>query len=342
MRHFAIALFTALVAMATPCFAASPGAALPGLVLYSSLGYARPAARAFTKATGIAMRVVVAQSADVVAHVIEQGPHPRWSLAWFDDATPAVMLDQAGLLAHHLPLPPDLTKSGAQAVSSDHAWVPTGITLASILVAAANPYIIPPDHWAALTGPAYHGIIGMNDPELSRTTYAALAGLLQSNGGWPEGKSYINKLKRDGFHIYADDADTLAALRSGSIGMAVIKSSVAIDYAATRDRSLRLVFPKPVFAMPSVIVMANTLSQTQHSEALRFIAFINQPAIQKLRMRAGGSDGWYWPVTEHPAPHAGLPPLASLDVSILDASYWGQMEPAVMAWFNKDIVGPGN
>jgi iron(III) transport system substrate-binding protein len=336
MRRSGLALCLALI-----CTARLALAAPPRLTLYSSLAYAAPVARAFTKATSIPVRVVTAPGADLLAHIMAQGAHPRWSLAWFNDAASAVTLDHAGLLAHHLPLPPDLTKLGKALTSPDGAWVPTGLTLAGILVAAANPYLTPPDHWAALTGGAYHGIIGMDDPQLTRATFAALAGLLQANGGWPEGKSFMSNLKHDGLHIYADDADTLAALRSGAIQLAIVNSSVATDYAQTRDRSLRLAYPRPVFAMPSLIVMARPLPTKRQAAALRFIAFVNRPAIQALRMRAGG-DGWYWPITSQPAPPTGLPPLASLDVRILDARYWGRLQPRIIAWFNRRIVGPGN
>ena len=338
MRLFIIA--AALIVMS--CMTGPSFAAEPGITLYSSLRYAKALANAFTKATGTRVRVVVARSADVLTHIAEQGHQPHWSLAWFDGATSAVMLDRAGLLAHHLPAPSGLTKHGMAMTSPDGAWVPTGITLAGILVASADPYVASPDQWPTLTGARYHGIIGMNDPQLARSTYPALISLLQENGGWPAGKSYINSLNHDGLHVYAKDADTMAALRSGSIQLAIIKSSVAFGYAKTRDKSLRLVIPKPVYAMPSVIVMAKSLNRKQRREALRFITFINWPAIQKLRMSAGGSDGWYWPVTQHPAPHAGLPPLASLDLRILGARYWGKLEPAIMDWFNKNIVGPRN
>ncbi len=335
MRRCCLALGLALILNAK-LFAAQPG-----LTLYSSLDYAIPVAHAFTRETGMPVRVVAASGADMLAHILSQGVHPRWSLAWFNDAASAAMLDQAGLLAHDLPPPPGLTKWGQALTSPEGAWTPTGVSLAATLAAAANPYVTLPSQWGALTSGAYHGIIGMADPQLSRASYAALAGLLREGGGWPKGKSFINNLKTGGLHIYADDAETLAALRSGSIQLAMIRSSIAFDYAETRDKALRLAFPKPVTLMPSVIVMAKGLDAKRRAVALRFIAFVNHPAVQELRMR-GSSDGWYWPVTSRPAPHAGLPPLASLDPRVLNAGKWGRLQGRVIAWFNRRIVGPGN
>lgn len=334
MKRLVIAVFTALIGVAS--------AAPPGITLYSSLAYAKPVAKAFTEKTGIPVHMVAARSADILAHIVGQGHHPRWSLAWFDGATSAVTLDHAGLLQHGLPVPADLTRFGAKMTSHSGAYVPTGLTLAAVLVAVANPYVTPPLRWSALTDAAYHGVIGMDDPQLARATYTALAGLLQANGGWPHGKIFIKNLKEDGLHIYADDADTLAALRSGSVSLAVSRSSIAFDDAATHDKSLRIAFPKPVYAMPSVIVMAAGIAAKQRAAALKFIAFVNRPATQALRMRAGGGDGWYWPVTKQPSPHAGLPPLASLDPRALDAQDWGRLQPRIIAWFNRRIVGPGN
>ncbi|HET9147310.1 MAG TPA: extracellular solute-binding protein [Acetobacteraceae bacterium] len=306
-----------------------------GLVLYSALGCGPAVAAAFTRKTGIPVRVASFRTGALFGHIAAEGRHPRWSLAWFNDAPGATALDQRGLLAHGLPEPSGLTKRGKAMLGPDAAYVPTGFTLAGVFVTAADPYLQPPPDWPALTGPRYRGIVGLSDPLLSQGDYPLLAGMLESGGGWPGGKPFIRALKHAGLHIYADDSDVLAALRSGSISVGVMPLSTAL-HAASLDKALRVTIPRPAYAAPSVIVMAKGLPAARRRKAERFIAFVNRPSVQRLRMRSDG-DGPYWPVTASPPPPAILPPASG--AAVLNAAKWGARERAVIGWFSRRIVG---
>lgn len=335
-----IRIFIAALAIAVVCMTIARPQARHGLVLYSALGYGPAVAAAFTKQTGIPIRVVSFRTADLLDRIVAEGDHPRWSLGWFDDAPAAFVLDRRGLLAHGLAAPAGINKWGAVMTSPAGAYVPTGFSLAGVFVTADDPYLTPPASWSALIGARYRGVTGMSDPALSQTAYPMLAGMLESGGGWPGGKSFIETLKANGLHIYARNAEILAALRSGSISVGILPAAIAID-AARRDKSLHVTVPRPVYATPSVIVMAKSLPARQRQEAERFIAFVNQPSVQKLRMRTGGSDGLYWPVTPAPQPEATLPPLTALDAVSLDTAKWGTRERGILAWFNRRIIGLG-
>jgi iron(III) transport system substrate-binding protein len=306
-----------------------------GLVLYAALGYGPAVAAAFTKETGIPVHVVSLRTRDLLDRIAAEGHHPRWSLGWFDDAPAAIVLDRHGLLAHGLPAPVSLNRWGAGMTSPDGAYVPTGFSLAGVFVTAADPYLTPPADWSALTGAPYRGVIGMSDPALAQTAYPALASMLE-NGGKP----FIRTLKMNGLHIYARNAEILAALRSGSIALGILPAGIALD-AASRDKSLYVTVPHPAYAAPSVIVMAKGLAAKQRREGEQFIAFVNRPSVQGLRMRAGGSDGLYWPVITDPRPPANLPSLSPRDAVTLNAEKWGAREQNVLAWFDRRIVGTG-
>jgi len=331
----------ALVVLGLALFLLWPRGGQRGLVLYSALDYGPAIAKAYTAKTGVPVRIIDLSTGALLARITAEGSHPDWTLAWFDGDTAAVSLDHVGLLAHDLSPPDDLTALGHSMLPRDGAYVPTGFTLAGVFISARHTKFVAPSTWAELVAPAYHGVIGMNDPSISGPTFPALAGMLESSGGWPAGKNFIETLKADGLHIYAKNRTTLAALRTGAIKLAIVQSSAAIHDADTIDHDLVVTFPHPAYVLPNVITMANGLTPPRRQEAQRFIDFVNSPAAQAIRKQDGSGDSYYWPVTSGVAPHAGLPPLASLDLATLDASHWGALQNTITAWFAQHIVGAG-
>ncbi|MDD2878076.1 MAG: extracellular solute-binding protein [Acidiphilium sp.] len=335
-----VVLISGIIVMVIAALLLWPGSG-GGLVVYSALDYGPAVAKAFTAETGIPVKTIRLPTGGLLARVTAEGHHPDWDLAWFDGATAAVLLDRAGLLAHGLTPPADLSAIGRTMTSPDGAYVPTGLTLAGVFI-APNPSTVPmPRDWADLTKPAYFGMIGMNDPSISGPTYPALAGMIKSAGGWPDGKTYIEALKANGLHVFAKNDATLAALRSGAIKLAIVQSSAAINTAANIDRHLRVVFPKPAYELPNVIVMAKGLTGKRRAEALRFIAFVNAPETQAIRMKDGAGDGYYWPVTTTPASRKALPALDTLDLGTLNAERWGRVQNTITAWFARRVTGAG-
>ncbi len=341
MRKF-IAAVLAVILIVIGTILLWPAGSANTLIIYSGLDYGPEVASAFTKQTGIKVKLIRLSTGALLARISAQGHHPDWTLAWFDGATAAVSLDHADLLAHHLPEPTDLTALGQSMVPANGAYVPTGCTLAGVFIMPRKASFAPPVQWSDLTQPIYHGLIGMNDPSISGPTYPALAGMLKSAGGWPQGKDYVKSLRADGLHIYAKNDATLAALRSGSIQIAIVQSSAALHFAQTIDPSLTVAFPHPAYVLPNVMVMAPGLKPALSADAKRFIAFANSPAAQAIRTQQNDGDAYYWPITRGSAPRAGMPPLASLDLATLHARRWGSAQNSITAWFAKRIVGPGS
>lgn len=309
-----------------------------GLVLYSALDYGPAVAKAFTEKTGIDVTVVDVSTGALLAKVSAEAHRPAWSLVWFDGDLAAAALDKAGLLATHTVPTLPWTALGRSLISGDGSYTPTGLTLADAFTYHPATLPQPPSHWQDLLAPAYRGAVGMNNPAISGPMYPMLAGMLSQAGGWPAGQSYVLALKANGLHVYAKNANTLAALRASDIKLAITQSSAAW-YVAAQDPSLKVALPDPAFALPSIIAVAPGLSRAQQAAAQRFIRFVMSPEIQKLRMAQGEGDGYYWPLTNNVQPRKSLPPLATLSVTRLPAGDWGPRESRVNSWFSKAVLG---
>lgn len=307
------------------CLCLSHTAQAETLTLYSRLTAAPAVVRAFTKKTGIEIRLRRPPATGMRARIIREGNRPRWALAWFYGVATAISLDHRGLLAHHLPVSRNLTPRAATLTSPNGAYVPTGITIAAVLLAETSAPFAPPKTWSDLANPAYHGLIGISDPATSEQNFATLTGIMNAAGGWPAGKAAFETLKTDGLHIYADTRTTITALRSGAIQLAIVRGSVAGRYPA-----LQTIIPQPATLLPSVIVMAKSLTGRRRADATKFITFVNSAAGQKITDTGTG----IWPVATEPSSLTTLAPIA------LGSNLSGRRRGRIMRWFSNKIVGP--
>jgi iron(III) transport system substrate-binding protein len=308
-----------------------------GLVLYSAVDYGPAVAAAFTKKTGIPVTLVDLSTGALLAKVSAEGQRPAWSLVWFDGDLAAAALDKAGLLARQTT--PDLpwNAMGRRLIPADGSYTPTGLTLAGVFSYRKDAIASAPSHWSDLLAASYRGAVGMNNPAISGPMYPLLAGMLHQAGGWPKGQSYVTALGANGLHVYTKNANTLAALRQGQIKIAVTQSSAAL-YVAASHHAFGVAIPDPAFALPSVIALSPDMPSDVQNEAEQFVRFAMSPEVQKLRMAKGEEDGIFWPLTTDTKSPAGLPPLQSLAITVLDARKWGPREEAVNAWFSKAVM----
>lgn len=336
MRKLIAAAFAAFIA-ALAVFMLWP-APDRGLVLYSGLDYGPDVASAFTAETGIQIRVVRLATGSLLARMAAQGHHPDWDMAWFDGATAAAALDDAGLLQRHLPAPPHLTAIGQGLVSADGAYIPTGFTLAGVFISNPARLADPPAGWRGLMAPALRGQVGMNDPSISGPTYPMLAGMLAQAGGWPRGRGFVAALKANDLQMFDKNDATLAALQAQAINLAIVQSSAAFYFAASHPQ-LRVTLPNPVFILPNVMVEAAGLPAGRQADIARFMSFAMRPDIQKLRQAQGEADGDYWPATSDTQPLPALPDLSLLHIATLDPIYWGRRERRINNWFAAMMAG---
>jgi iron(III) transport system substrate-binding protein len=331
MRRLASLVLACLFGMPFAAHAAS-------LTLYSRLDYAPAVARAFTAKTGIAVRVRRPPPTGLADRIEREGAHPRWALAWFAGTPNAVALDARGLLARHLPVPAGLSPRAAALIPADGSAIPTGLELGGVVLMSKSAPFTPPLHWHGLLAPARRGLTGMADPTTDDAAWGGLASLLATEG-WPDGRRFVTALGGAGLHIYATTADTVAALRSGAIQLALVRSAVAFHVASRIDPSLEAVVPAPAVLMPSLIVMPRHMTPALRRGAAAFIAFACSPAGQRAALASDDMDSAFWPVNATVPPPPGLPDLAALAPRD-PAAVAANPLPAI-SWFAREMVGPG-
>ncbi len=332
-------LIAAVIGTATLLFLRSHRT--PSLVLVTDLDYGHAVAKMYALKTGIPVRVLDLPPRALITRLKASGHHPDWTLVWLSSGTTADILDRAQLLAHELPSPPDLTAYGRLMLPHNGVYVPTGFVLGAALVSVRQESFIPPATWRDLALPAYRGVIGITDPSVSDATYPALASVLQSTGGWPKSKAFLETLRKNGLHIYANTQTTLAALRSGAIKAAIVPFSSAVYNADQLDRNLVVTFPSPFYLLPYVISMARGLPAQLRHNARSFIAYVNSPSAQTVRMGLDSRDSYYWPVVSGIAPRSGMPRLNLHGACPLDSGFWSRSQQAVAIWFSQNMVHTG-
>src|SRR6202043_1862366 len=98
------------------------------LTVYSAQGYDKAMVAAFTKATGIPVRLDDNSTGPLLTQIEASKNNPNWGLLWVDGATSFAGLDQQGLLQKGFE--PNVTwdSLGQQSVPGDKSYTPTGVT----------------------------------------------------------------------------------------------------------------------------------------------------------------------------------------------------------------------
>ena len=323
--------------------AAAGGSSVP-LVVYAAEGYDAAMAKAFTAATGIAVKLDDDSTGPLLTKIAAEKNNPQWGLLWVDGDTAFAALDQQGQL---LPYTPAATYNavGQAMVPTDHSYVPTGTTvMAAVIYNSAKVSAVPSSYDDLLTS-AYQGKVGMNDPSQSGPTYPFIAGLMNQlggqSGGVAAGESYLSKLKSNGLHVYPTNGDTLHALETGQIEYGMIQSSAAtgevLKVKATSTFAPKIVYLPKSTLLPSAIGIDKGASPQVQAEAKKFIDFELSAAGQQIAQGGDPSgDSLYWPVVTGVSALPSLPAFPSTYQHI-DPLFWGQLENQVNTWFDTNI-----
>jgi iron(III) transport system substrate-binding protein len=321
---------------------ASPSAnSKPGpvtLVVYSAQGYDHAMTAAFTKATGIPVKLDDNSTGPLLTQIEASRNNPNWGLLWVDGATAFAGLDQQGLLQKGFEPSVSWNTLGQQSLPADQSYTPTGVTLMAALVYDKTKMTSPPSTWQQLLSPAYKGEVGMNDPSQSGPTYPFIAGMMNHLGGVSAGESFFTKLKANGLIIHPTNGPTLQALTSGQIKLALVQSSAGIG-AVLGDKKLTVKYLDPVTLLPSAIGIDAKAPAAERAEAEKFIKFVLSPAGQKV-MQSGDptGDSLYYPVLQGTSPLPALPSLAGVKTQTINPYTWGTKEATINTWFDGNIV----
>ena len=81
----------------------SGGAGAPTLVVYSAQGYDAPVTEAFSKATGIQVKLVDDSTGPLLTKIAAEANNPQWGVLWVDGDTAFAALDKQGKLKPYTP-----------------------------------------------------------------------------------------------------------------------------------------------------------------------------------------------------------------------------------------------
>ena len=308
------------------------------LVVYSAQGYDHAMTAAFSKATGIPVKLDDNSTGPLLTQIEASRNNPNWGLLWVDGATAFAGLDQQGLLQKGFEPSVSWNTLGQQSLPADKSYTPTGVTLMAALVYDKTKMTSPPSTWQQLLSPAYKGEVGMNDPSQSGPTYPFIAGMMNHLGGVSAGESFFTKLKANGLIIHPTNGPTLQALTSGQIKLALVQSSAGIG-AVLGDKKLTVKYLDPVTLLPSAIGIDAKAPAAERAEAEKFIKFVPSPAGQKV-MQSGDptGDSLYYPVLQGTSPLPALPSLAGVKTQTINPYTWGTKEATINTWFDGNIV----
>src|SRR3984957_19379143 len=319
--------------------AAKASAAKPvTLVVYSAQGYDHAMTTAFSKATGIPVKLDDNSTGPLLTQIEASKNNPNWGLLWVDGATAFAGLDSQGLLLKGFEPNVQWNSLGTQSLPADKSYTPTGITLVAAVAYNKDKVKNPPTTWPQLLSSQWKGQVGMNDPSQSGPTFPFIAGLMNYLGGVSAGETYFSKLKANGLVIHPTNGPTLQALTSGQINLALVQSSAAIG-AALGAKNIGIKYLDPVTLLPSAIGIDAKAPQAEQAEAEKFIEFVLSPAGQKV-MQSGDptGDSLYYPVLAGVSPLASLPSLASTKTQTINPYTWGPQEGTINTWFDGNIV----
>jgi iron(III) transport system substrate-binding protein len=336
----------ALVAGCSSSSTASSGGSASGskntakvpLVVYSAQGYDSAMTKAFSKATGIPVKLDDNSTGPLLTQIEASKNNPNWGLLWVDGSTAFAGLDTQGLLQKGFEPNVAWNNLGTASLPADKSYTPTGVTLMAALVYDKSKVPNPPTSWSQLLSPTWKGAVGMNDPSQSGPTYPFIAGMMNYLGGISQGESYFTKLKNNGLIVHPTNGPTLQALTSGQIKLALVQSSAGIG-AVLGDKQLAVKYLDPVTLLPSCIGIDAKAPAAERAEAEKFVEYVLSPAGQKV-MQSGDptGDSLYYPVIQGVSPLPALPSLASVKTQSINPYTWGPREGTINTWFDSSIV----
>ena len=350
MRTHPLTRAVSLTALAGACFAGllAPAKAAPlparsaaggQLVFYSAQGYDATMAKAFQQESGIKVLLTDDSTGPTVARIEAERNNPHWDVAWFDGDATMQALDNQGLLLKWTPTNiSNYTRLGRSLIPMDHAFFPTGITAAGVIVYNTRKLSSAqaPQEWTDLLKPAFKNQVAMNNPSISGPTYPMVAGLMQRLGGIPQGESFFKSLKTNGLHVYDTNTPTLHSLETGSVEAAIVQDTAYYE-AKVNGEPVGVVYPRSGVTALATVIAINARAPDL-AAAKQFVNYILSRAGQTIMIHdPNDSDSFYRPII------TGVQALPGREVSginwqVLNPIWGAAHENAIKSWFTDTIV----
>lgn len=338
----ALAALVAVVLPAQGAALAHRAAAPVKLVLYSAQGYDSTMAKTYT-ATGAAQVSLVDDSTgNILARIQAEKNNPHWDIVWFDgDGTMRGLADQNLLLTHWTPgNSANYTAFGKKLIPSDHAYFPTGVTAAGVIIYNTKKLTAAqaPVDWPDLLAPRFKDAVAENDPAFSGPAYPYISGQIVRQGGGDitKGELFFSRLKANGLKIFQTNDPTLHSVETGARLVGVVQDS-AFYAAAVTGAPLGVVYPRGgVTALPGVIAINARSSHVKAAEA--FVNYVLSRAGQNTMLHdPNDSDSFYTPII---AGVSALPTVKSRvgSFQLLNPIWAGAHATQIKTWFHTTIV----
>jgi len=319
--------------------------AADALQLYAALDYSTNVATAFTAKTGIPVSVTALSTGPLLAKITAEKNNPQWGVYWADGAEPCAAFDLDKQLLHYKPSA-HLNAVGQKLAPKDGAYQVPGFT-EMVGVVYNSSKVRKPTSWDDLASADFKNQVGMNNPSISGPTYPFLAGLMEQLGGETAMKTYVSKLKDNGMRVFAKNSNTLAALTTGVINVALVQSSAGITTAAkykaapVAGLTPEVTYLSKTTVLPSCLAIDGKASKFQQDAAKKFADFVMSSEAVQIMIKDNAGDSLFWPTLlgSKPATAATrMPSFTAGLIQVVDPYKYAPLQGAIQDWFAKNIA----
>ncbi|MDB5085661.1 MAG: hypothetical protein JWN30_2547 [Bacilli bacterium] len=310
------------------------------LVMYSAEGFDQTLADSFQKKTGIQVKLIDDSTGNLLAKMQAEKANPQWDITWFDGASSMQGLDDQGmLLKGYTPSnAANYSDLGKQLQSKDQSYYPVTVTAAGVIAyntdQVKDTSTLPKD-WSDLLKPQYKGTFAMNNPSISGPTYPAVLGLMQLQGGIPQGEDFFKQLKANGLQVFDSNGPTITNLIQGNVKYVIAQDSALID-KISKNNPIKIIYPTS-----GVTTLSSNIgidSKAPHPDAAKqFVDYVLSQEAQNIATASDGGDSNFAPIINGVTGKTGIRP-DGIKWNLLDATFGAQHENEVKQWFTDNIV----
>lgn len=276
---------------------------------------------AFTKATGIAVRIHSGEGPQIANQILREGKGSPADIVFVENSPELVLLNGRHLLAPVAPT--TLARVPRRDSAPDGDWL--GV-LARQNVLAWNPSLIKqenlPHTLAALAEPKWKGKVAIAP---SDADFLPVVGAMIATEGQAKTLAWLEGLRRNAA-IYQDDEGVVAAVNRGSVATGIINNyywarlHTELGAAHTSSRIAHFA-PGDTGNLINVSGAAVLASSHHKKAAQRFLAFLVSRQAQE--MLAKSSVDYEYPLVTGVAPNPLLTPVAELHAPQITPSALG-------------------
>lgn len=278
---------------------------------------------AFEKQTGIDVRVRTGDGIVLADQLLQEGNRSPADVYLTENSPELVTLDEHGLLAS--------TDASTLDESTKHGgagnW--TGIAL-RISALAYNPDLVAksrlPSSILQVAQPRWRGKVAIAPTD---SDFVPLVGAVLATYGKTAATNWLAGLKRNS-HVYQSEEAVVSAVNRGDVAVGVVNNyywfRLRLEVGTGGIHSALYYFPNgDVGAVENVSGAAILAASTHRRNALKLIAFLRSKAGQEIIARG---DDFEYPIRRDVKPNPALPPLDSLEPSILEPAELGNDQQA--------------